>query len=57
MATGSLSAQWLMLSQAAQALHKPDLPTLVGDCKPRTQQQMRWANAQIKQLSAQILVS
>ncbi|MDN6759218.1 MAG: hypothetical protein L0L76_11530 [Yaniella sp.] len=57
MTTSGISAQWLMLSQAAQALQKSDLLTLVGDCKPRTQQQMRWANAQIKQLSAQILVS
>lgn len=57
MATSGISAQWLMLSQAAQALQKSDLLTLVGDCKPRTQQQMRWANAQIKQLATQILVS
>src|SRR5699024_11428364 len=44
-ATSGLSAQWLMLSQAAQALQKSELLKLVGACKPRTQQQIRWANA------------
>lgn len=57
MASGGVSVQWVMLSQAAQALNKPDLLATVETCHPGTVRQMGWAKAQIKQLSAQILLS
>lgn len=57
MASGGVSVRWVMLSQAAQALNETDLLATVEACQPGTTRQMTWAKAQIKQLTAQILVS
>lgn len=57
MAAGGVSMQWTMLSQGAQAAHKSDLLTVIETCQSQTMRQMSWAQAQIKSLSARIVVS
>ncbi|MGQ4389665.1 hypothetical protein [Streptomyces sp. SAS_270] len=52
-----VSIDWEMLAQAAQALKDAELLKLVQDCHPDTLRQMRWANAELKEASPQVLVS
>lgn len=57
MNAAGISVQWVMLGQAAQALHLSDLQATIGRCHPDTLRQMRWAATSLKQQSTQILVS
>lgn len=57
MLASGISMQWTMLSQAAQALRDSELSAMVTKCQAETDRQKTWAKAQIKQLSAQTLVS
>lgn len=57
MNAAGISVQWVMLGQAADALHLDDLQSAVSRCHPGTLRQMRWAATSLKQQSTQILVS
>ncbi|MQY07884.1 hypothetical protein [Actinomadura macrotermitis] len=52
-----VSVDWVMIAQAAQASRDGDLLALTDRCHPDTLRQMRWANAHVKVLSPQILLS
>ncbi len=52
-----VSMDWELLAQAAQAQQKRDLLELAQRCHPQTLRQLRWANAQLKVVSPQILAS
>lgn len=52
-----VSVDWELLAQAAQAAKDGELLALSMRCHPQTLRQMRWANAMLKVLSPQILVS
>ena len=56
MAAGT-SLDWEVLAQTAQALKDSDLLALADDCHPQTLRQMRWANAKVKETSAQVMVT
>ena len=56
MAAGA-SLDWEVLAQTAQALKDSDLLALAEDCHPQTLRQMRWANAKLKETSAQVMVT
>lgn len=56
-AAAGLSLDWEVLGQTAQALKDRELLALTKDCHPQTLRQMRWANAKVKELSAQIMVT
>jgi hypothetical protein len=56
MAAG-VSLDWEVLAQTAQALKDRKLLGLSQDCHPQTLRQLRWANAQVKEQSAQIMVT
>jgi hypothetical protein len=56
MAAG-VSLDWEILAQTAQALKDRELLGLAKDCHPETLRQMRWANAQLKAQSAQVMVT
>lgn len=56
MAAG-VSLDWEILAQTAQALKDRELLSLAKDCHPQTLRQMRWANAQLKVQSAQVMVT
>jgi hypothetical protein len=56
LATG-VSLDWEMLGQAAQASQDRELLAVVKRCHPDTLRQARWANAHIKEASAQALLS
>lgn len=56
MAAGA-SLDWEVLAQAAQAVQANDLLDLTKRCHPDTLRQTRWANAMIKEISAQAIVS
>jgi len=56
MAAGT-SLDWEVLGQTAQAIQAQDLIDLTKQCHPDTLRQTRWANAMIKELSAQALAS
>ncbi|MDT0265772.1 hypothetical protein RM844_05640 [Streptomyces sp. DSM 44915] len=51
----ALSVDWELLAQVAQARRRPELLALAGSCHPETLRQARWANAQLKVLSPQLL--
>ncbi|GAA4106518.1 hypothetical protein [Enteractinococcus coprophilus] len=57
MTASGIAVQWTMLSQGAKALQQSDLLSVVTQCQPETQRQQTWAQAQIKQLSPQVLSS
>lgn len=57
MKTSGVSADWEMLAQAAQGIKHMDLLDLTKRCHPDTLRQMRWANAELKINSTQILIS
>ncbi|TWF82027.1 hypothetical protein FHX44_117972 [Pseudonocardia hierapolitana] len=52
-----VSLDWELLAQAAQAMKKQSLMQLAADCHPQTLRQMRWANAQLKVTSPQVIAS
>jgi len=56
MASG-VSLDWEVLGQAAQATRDRELLALTTSCHPQTLRQARWANAQLKEAAAQVLVS
>ena len=56
MAAG-VSLDWEILAQTAQALKDKELLAVTKDCHPQTLRQLRWANAQLKVQSAQVMVT
>ena len=52
-----VSVDWELLAQAAQAMRLPALLELAQRCHPETLRQMRWANAQLKEVSPQVIAS
>ncbi len=52
----TVSLDWELLAQAAQAARQPDLLALATSCHPDTLRQARWANAKLKELAGQALV-
>ncbi len=51
------SLDWEVLAQTAQALKDTELLELAQRCHPQTLRQLRWANAKVKESSAQIMVT
>jgi hypothetical protein len=52
-----VSVDWELLAQAAQAMRLAPLLELAQRCHPETLRQMRWANAQLKEVSPQVIAS
>jgi hypothetical protein len=52
-----VSLDWELLAQGAQAAKDSELLSLASRCHPETLRQMRWANAMLKELSPQVLMS
>ena len=52
-----VSLDWEILAQTAQALKERELLQLAKDYHPETLRQMRWANAKLKEVSAQVMVT
>jgi hypothetical protein len=52
-----VSLDWEVLAQTAQALKDTELLEVTKKCHPETLRQMRWANARIKESSAQVMVT
>jgi hypothetical protein len=52
-----VSLDWEILAQTAQALQQRELLQLTKECHPQTLQQLRWANAALKENAAQIMVT
>ena len=52
-----VSLDWELLAQAAQGMKKKDLLDLAKRCHPQTLRQLRWANAQLKVTSPQVIAS
>jgi hypothetical protein len=57
LAAVGVSLDWEVLAQTAQALKDADLLGVAQRCHPQTLRQMRWANAKVKELSAQAMVA
>jgi hypothetical protein len=56
MAAG-VSLDWEVLAQSAQAAQDRELLALSTRCHPQTLHQLKWANAMVKELSAQAVMS
>ena len=56
-AAAGVSLDWEVLAQSAQAAGDTDLAGLAADCHPQTLRQLRWANAQVKELAAQAILA
>nr|WP_222132068.1 hypothetical protein [Pseudonocardia sp. C8] len=52
-----VSLDWEILAQTAQALKDRALLALCQECHPGTLRQLRWANAELKENAAQIMVT
>ena len=52
-----VSLDWEVLAQTAQAMKDATLLGVAEACHPQTLRQMRWANAQVKEVSAQVMVT
>jgi hypothetical protein len=52
-----VSLDWEILAQTAQALQNADLLDLCQRCHPETLRQMKWANAKLKEVAAQAMVT
>lgn len=52
-----VSLDWEVLAQTAQAMKDEELLSLAQSCHPQTLRQLRWANAKVKEASAQQLVT
>lgn len=55
--SAGVSLDWELLAQGAQAAKDSRLLSLTSRCHPETLRQMRWANAMLKELSPQVLMS
>jgi hypothetical protein len=55
-AAAGVSLDWEVLAQSAQAAEHTDLIALAADCHPQTLRQLRWTNAQVKELAAQAIL-
>ena len=52
-----VSLAWEVLAQGAQASEDAELLALASDCHPQTLRQLRWTNAQVKELAPQAVTS
>lgn len=52
-----VSLDYELLAQGAQAAKDEELLSVASRCHPETLRQMRWANAMLKELSPQVLMS
>jgi hypothetical protein len=52
-----VSVDWELIAQAAQGVRDTELLELASSCHPDTLRQAKWANAQIKEKTPQILAS
>ena len=52
-----VSLDWEVLAQTAQAMKDEKLLLLAQTCHPQTLRQLRWANAKVKEASAQLMVT
>lgn len=52
-----VSLDWEVLAQTAQALKDTELLTVAEERHPETLRQMRWANAKVKEIAAQAMVT
>ncbi|MEQ4300069.1 hypothetical protein ABNF97_01535 [Plantactinospora sp. B6F1] len=52
-----VSLDWEILAQTAQAARDRELLALAKGCHPQTLRQARWANAKLKETSAQVMLS
>lgn len=52
-----VSLDWEILAQTAQAMKDRELLGVTKQCHPQTLRQLRWANAKLKESSAQIMVT
>jgi hypothetical protein len=57
LAAAGVSLDWEVLAQSAQAAEDADLTALSADCHPQTLRQLRWTNAQVKELTAQAILA
>jgi hypothetical protein len=57
LAAAGVSLDWELLAQGAQAAKDAELLALATRCHPHSLRQMRWANAMLKTLSPQALLS
>jgi hypothetical protein len=57
LAAAGVSVDWEVLAQSAQAAEDSELTALAADCHPQTLRQLRWANAQVKELAAQAILA
>jgi hypothetical protein len=55
--TAGVSLDWEVLAQSAQAAEDTQLVALAADCHPQTLRQLRWTNAQVKELAAQAITA
>lgn len=55
--SAGVSLDWELLAQGAQAAKDSELLNLTSRCHPETLRQMRWANAMLKELSPQVMMS
>ncbi|GGK61001.1 hypothetical protein [Streptomyces flaveus] len=53
----AVSVDWELVAQAAQATSDDQLLDLAQRCHPDTLRQLRWANAELKETSPQVLTS
>ncbi len=52
-----MSLNWELVAQSGQGFKQRALLELAQDCHPQTLRQMRWANAQLKESSPQVIAS
>lgn len=57
MEASGVSMDWLLIAQAAQGLRHLDLLGVAESAQPQTQRQAKWAQAKLKEISTQVLVS
>ena len=56
-AAAGVSLDWEVLAQSAQGMKERRLFELARTCHPESLRQMRWANAQLKESSPQVIAS
>lgn len=52
-----VSLDWEVLAQTAQAMQDRELLRVAQECHPQTVRQMTWADAKVKETSAQVMVT
>ncbi|OAH63528.1 hypothetical protein AYJ66_11770 [Dietzia cinnamea] len=57
MEASGVAMDWLLIAQAAQGLRHRDLLAVAEECQPQTTRQAKWAQAKLKEIATQILVS